>query len=468
MKILDRLKSALKSFNWAASDLPGNVSSSGAAARSFFIPGTRINWDLMTGELLTCPAVQACFNTLFRNLPQSPPYVREKNAAGDWEAVVGHPLTYLLNRPNPRYDGGTLRNMIAYSLYTNGNAYVVIERTKGKEPAELWYVPHDRIELPPNTGEIITTYIMTDMRGVKHYVPAEDMWHIKFALNPRDPRFGLAPLMSSKRPTYSLQLSSNYRANIMRNFGVAGKIISAKEGATDQLEFDPKELKDRIDDQSKGDNVGSTVVTEMPIDVHYPAVTPKDMASDTFEDRDEALICALFGVPPQVALLLVGRLMKTDANWKEAREQFWEDCIMPLNSLNGTQATQRLLPEFEPNKAVLDRMEVAFDYSEVRALQPDLDNLHNRARDDWLANLISKAEWKMATGGKPEPGDENIYYRDMSAPPAISGDGQPLTPLPGKMVDLKMKYPNVFARIEAEIERLDVENEPAPVLNGTH
>lgn len=468
MNIFKRLQAAYKTFNsgnWVDSDLPGNVMSS-RIGNAFYVPGSRVNWDAVTGEIISCPAVQACFNTLFRNLPQAPPALRQKDSSGDMKAVVGHPLVKMLNKPCPLYDGATLRNMMAFSLFTAGDAFCTIERTKGLQAAELWWWPHNRVTIPPNTGEIIEYYLVTDMRGKQITVPAEDMVHLKYGLNPHDPRFGLAPLMSGKRPTYSLQLSSNYRANIMRNMGVAGKIVSAKDNT---IEFDPIELKAKLDDQTKGDNVGSTVVTDYAVDVHYPGVTPKDMASDTFEDRDEALICALFGVPPQVALLLVGRLMKTDANWKEAREQFWEDCIMPLLGLIGSQLGDRLLPEFEVNPKVLETYELGFDYSDVRALQPDLDNLHTRAREDWMANLITLAEWKMETGRKPEPGDELLRYRDMAPAPSVDNQGNPVVPGAKPAAGKSITFPTWSTRIEAELAELEAMHrgsEGEVVLNG--
>ena len=93
-KRIQAARVAVKAFwgsgNWVDSSAPGNVYSS--SRRSHWVPGTVINWDVATGDLWACPAVQACLNWINRNFTQADAMVRQKVKDGRWEAVPDHPL----------------------------------------------------------------------------------------------------------------------------------------------------------------------------------------------------------------------------------------------------------------------------------------------------------------------------------------------------------------------------------------
>lgn len=470
------VKSNFDLGNWNASDRPGNISSTRTYGVSRYVPGTRINWDAAAGEVLSCPAVQACFNVIWRNLPQAITTL-EKKAAAEWKAVPDHPLLDFMERPNPSYDGATLRNMMAYSLFTNGNGFAEIVRTGGGTPAQQWWIPSNRITVAPDQvlKDPIEEWVVTDPNGYRRTVDASNIIHLKQGLHPDDPRFGLATLFSGARSAYTLQLATTYRANILRNFGVMGKMVSPKDP---NISLDPIVVKDLIDNATRGDQVGSTVVVETALDVTTFGTSPKEMALDTYEDRDESLICALFGVPPQVALLLVGRLMKTDANWKEAREQFWEDCLMPLLSLLMGQYYHRMYPEFSLTRDPLQlQREMAGyrltnDFSDIRALQPDLDKEHTRLREDWKVNLIDREQWKQAVGMVALPEDKGLYFTDTQPVPVAPTKPQDGTQngtggaTSGKGYDLTELREDWAGRVSEEMLKAE---EYAPSLrNGVH
>jgi HK97 family phage portal protein len=421
-------KAAFKAFigggDWAASDRPGNIYSSGRR-RSHWLPGTNINWDLVTGDLWTNPAVQACLNWIDRNFTQADPIVREKVKDNRWQIVPDHPLIDLIQDPNPEYDGSILLQSLILSLETNGNAFAVIERDKSGQARELWYVPHHRMWpwTDPGNDQNVVDYYRYWVKNGQVKVPPSDVLHLKYGLDPYDTRLGLAPLASAARGVYSLQQANNYRANILRNGGALGVIISGK---TPDVVFDPAELVERYNAKQGGDNAGSAFAVEAPLDFTFPRNSPEDMAMETIEDRPESDICALIGIPPQVAGLHVGRLSKTYANVTQAREAAWEEKLIPLGSMIAWQMGHKLLPEFagssspEAAKAYLKQYKMDFNYDAVRQLQPDKDALHERLRRDWLANLITLAEWKEATDRVPAPGDDKIHYMDYVAAQQVS------------------------------------------------
>lgn len=431
--VLARLRAAFKTFvgpNWIDSELPGNIYSSGRQGRMHWIPGTQVNWDRITGDLWECPAVQSCLNWIYRNFLQAPPIVEQKDKKGEWSPVPDHPLLALLNRPNPQYDWGILAQGIILSLETNGNAYVILERTGGNAVSELWYAPHTTITpytLPGGSPRVIDYYDY--WLGPKHYhVPPEDVLHIKYGIDPLDQRLGLAPLASASRDVNALQQAGNYRPTILRNFGVIGRVVWPDD--PNVILDDPQGIKNRLDAQSQGDLAGSTVLLDFKAGIEHPKVSAQDMALETIEDRPEADICSLIGIPIQVTGLHGGREAKTYANMKEAREAAWEEKLIPLGSMLSQQIGHRLLPEFlgiRDPKQLQDALSVVrmnFDYRDIRPLQPDLDALHSRALKDWLANLLTLAEWCQIVGRPDPPADvADMRFKDFGGQAPTINEG---------------------------------------------
>lgn len=463
--LLSRFHAARKAWStgldWINSDLPGNRMSTTRRSPAW-VGGTGIDWGRLAGDLWTCPAVQATISWKWRQWPQAPAIMQQRKSDGSTEILATHPLLDMLRQPNPFYDGMILMQGVILDLDTRGEAFVLIERTRGRQVGELHYLPWISVGIvsQPDNPWIIDHYTFTDGRRLIE-VPIEDIIHYRFGINPHDPRRGISPLISGERDVYALQKDSSYRANILRNFGVAGVFITAKDNNVD---FEPKEIGDLYRQKTTGDNVGDAFVSDVPLDVTFPNVTPQSMALDTISDRPESDISALLGIPSQVVGLHVGRLAKTYANAQQAKEAAWEEGMMPLGLLIANQTWYRLGPEFNPKD--YRSLQLAFDYRNVRALQPDLDALYRRANDAWKLNAISLAEWKRMVGMQPADGDDTTYYRDVgggaqlpdSIPSQVQGD------VPVKAIRVLRDgpasgngnghLPNWSERVAAEIEAI--------------
>jgi hypothetical protein len=153
---------------------------------------------------------------------------------------------------------------------------------------------------------------------------------------------------------------------------------------------------------------------------------------------------------------------------------------MPDLNRFACQAGHVLLPQYidvrDPFKraAAVRNLRVAFDYSNVRPLQPDLDALHERARRDWLANLLTLAEWCAAVGRPdPDPAFANMRFRDFAVAVA-PGQINPTTEGVAKGVRRKADAGEDWAqRVIAEMEAIHAEGEEGKQLvvsgrNGVH
>jgi HK97 family phage portal protein len=331
------------------------------------------------------------------------------DAEGEEQPIPDHPLIYRLKRPNPYYDGSVLKWAIFLSLLDDGNAYIGIESNGANEPQELYWLPHDqvRIKRRPRSTNLMDYYEYT-VNGKAQEYARDEIVHLRLGIDPDDPRYGMSGYKALKRQQYTLDQAVNYNANILRNFGTVGAVISPKN-KEDSL--DVQMAVDNHRAKTTGDKVGEILAFEVPVDLQFPKVTPENMALEAMQDRPESDICAVMGVPPQLVNAHVGREMKTYANVKEAKQSFWEETETPYLNMIACQMAWQLLPLYgrDPDKEIL-----SFDTSKVAALQEDRNELHTRAREDWKANLIDRATWKRLVGMKAMPEDEGLFFQDLS------------------------------------------------------
>jgi HK97 family phage portal protein len=375
--------------------------------------GTRINWSSLTADFWQNAAAYSCYRTIALNYTQAPVQLQQQNGEGEWETVSDDPVTALLNKPYaPFWDGSALAWAYLGSLLASGNGYLGIEEGGSGLPERLKWLPHQSVTAERNSGsmELIDWYKYTPEGKSPQRVEIEDIIHLRFGVNLSDPRYGLSGYAALKQQQYTLQQATNYNANILRNGGVPFALAAPKNPSTT---FDPADFVDKAKTKVSGDKVGEWIAWNEPIDLTFPNATPENMALDIMQDRPEADIAAVFGVPPQVAGLHVGRLSKTYANVKEARESFWEETIIPLLLMVYCQIAAALLPRFGYDTT---QYRLYPDLSNIRPLQEDKDKASARVREDYKVGLIDKATALRETGRKPLPEDEGVYFMDTIAP----------------------------------------------------
>jgi phage portal protein BeeE len=403
------LKSFFGGYDWVSSGDPGNKYSSWGG-RGLGLVGTAIDWDRVTGDLLQNSIAVACYKWIWQNFNQAQLQVQKRLPTGDSEVVENHALVALLSSPNAYQDWQTINAALLHDLLCDGNGYLVVNNRAGSIAKGLVWISANRMrpESDDKTGMVpLTHWRLTLPNGGYQNLPVEDVIHFRMGVDPFEPRLGFAPYKSLKRQQYTLDQAANYGANIMRNMGVVGGIATPK---TETLTFDPETFVERWNAKTRGDSVGEILALDVPVDVQFPKNNPQTMALDTIQDRPESDICAVLGVPPQVVGAHVGRLSKTYANMKEAREIAWEETLIPLLNLIAGTLSRYLLPQVVGSEALSQF--VTFNISAIRPLQPDLDALHARARADWQANLIDRATWKRAVGQVALPEDKGVYYQD--------------------------------------------------------
>src|SRR5205823_189070 len=102
-----------------------------------------------------------------------------------------------------------------------------------------------------------------------------------------------------------------------------------------------------------------------------------------------------------VAGLGAGLAAATYSNFAQARRMAYESNIVPSQRLLGSEIESQLVPDFGDAR----QLRFGFDNRKVRILQTDEDELHARAREGWLAGLLTRNRALQLIGEPPDAGD---------------------------------------------------------------
>jgi phage portal protein BeeE len=419
---LDNIKANLHDGLKTASGLfsnGGGTSTNGNAGynwggRSLFgaSAGTAIRWDQVTGQITDNPIAFTCLSIICDNFVQARIVVEKKQAGEDkYEREPSHPVNTLFAHPNPFYSWDYLTKGVISSQWGTGDAYIGVERDGSGKPVELYWLPAG---VTPRYQTGTLKLIGWNYQQGKQITPVDlpDILHIPMGVNPQRPGFGMSGWQTLKQSQYILQQGDNYTANVMRNNGTVGGLITPKvlkdtDGSIIQPTLDGKSVVDMWRAKTQGDRVGEMAYLDFPMDVTFPNNTPENLSISTILDRPENNICAVFRVSIMLVGAYGGRESKTYANLQEARQGLWEERLLPDQATIASQLTTQLLSQFSDNSGGAYR--IAYDTSGIRALQPDADALHKRYREDFRADLITRADFKRGTKQQVNPEDENVY-----------------------------------------------------------
>jgi HK97 family phage portal protein len=344
---------------------------------SYYAPstsyGSNLDYEREAGALEQNAIVMACINSIMSAFPEAPMQVMKETSDGPVE-VKRHKMTQLVRKPNPYYSGRLLWQSTVFSYNLNGNAYWLKVRNASGQVVELWYEPHFNIRCrwPENGSEFISHY---EVYRHPHWlrVEREDVIHFRFGIDPHNPRYGLSKLASALREVFTDNQGARYTAAMLRNFGIPGVVLSPKgDGYIDDTEA----VKMLFMQKFSGDRVGEPMVMERALDVAMLSFSPDKMDLKSLRRIPEERIPALLSWPAVVAGLGAGLDRSTYNNMDEARQQAYEQNIIPTQQVLADDLDTQLMPDMgDPNTEA-----VAFDLKKVRVLQDD----ENKKAQRWV------------------------------------------------------------------------------------
>lgn len=356
-------------------------------------------------------------------------YQRRRN--GERHARPDHPLQKLIEKPNPFITQQEMVEIILISLNISGNNYQAKVRTNAGLPAQLWFLRPDRVQIIPSREEYIQGY-RYEVTGVKKDFEPEDIMHMKY-YDPANDYYGLSPIAVAGR----VGDVDNAATDFLKRFFDQGVqipgMLTYKAGHVTRAE------KDRIRKKWRSLYGGYKKWTDIAVideDVAYQKIglDMREMDFGNLRSMSEARICSVFGVPPILAGIQIGLERSTFANYREAKKSFWEETMMPV--------FRKIRDKFQNELAVDfgDDIEVDFDFSQVQALQEDVNEAWRRATEAFKASMITRNMALAEIGQDPVTGGD-VFLQSMM-----------LLEVPAKSGSKMFVMPTTFKQIETPPE----------------
>jgi hypothetical protein len=140
----------------------------------------------------------------------------------------------------------------------------------------------------------------------------------------------------------------------------------------------------------------------------------------------EARVSAVIGVPSILAGMSVGLRYATYSNAKTLREFFTEQKLIPLWDMVAQEITHQILKVDYPDSS---NLEARYDYTDVRALQTDTNEIYERMNLAVQGGWVTVAEARQSVG-LPTTTEQDVYLlgTDKTSVPAnMLRDYQPAT-----------------------------------------
>lgn len=341
-----------------------------------------------------------------RNLPEPPLRVYFPGEDGKPEAQPDHELAPLFGSPNlARHTMARLIGGLALSWILDGNAYLVLTGRKGLAgyPSEMYYVPHWQMRPVADSNDPAVLSYYEHRNGLKLTKYAiDEVVHLAFGVDPDNTLLGCSALKSTMRMVMSDEEISIYCQHV----GIRTAIISPEHADTTIQEEDMELLEQKFLERSSGPLKGKPMVFNKKLGIGYFGMTPAEMAIDKLTQIPETRICAAIGIPAIVLGLAAGLNRSTFSNYGEAREAATEDYCVPFWRALGEAFTTQLLIDADRAAGYT----VAFDLTEVRAIQEDETERQSRVFQAWTNDLLTQNEARAMLGMRSDlAGGERLH-----------------------------------------------------------
>lgn len=389
--------SALKSLSWGGHGhgafVPPLVHGAGFAVLP---PGAEFDYLKVAGDLRSNTVVAICNAWYATNFPTARPQIGTwDHSSGEFtplgsdggprtqKRAASHPaLRLLTTRPNP-FD--TWRQVWASTIEdfnVDGNAFWL---KAGGDPYEVYWLPRCRVHIEPNNGDPalgpVLYYEHHAPNGRKTRYRPDQIVHFRDGIDPLAPHLGISRLRTAVRSIATLNTGETYSAATARN-GHAGLLVTPKGadvGMPYTVSTEEKELRDivdRINRGTTGENAGKAQWASSPMDVHHLGYGPEAMRIAEILNRPETNVAAILGLNTMVLGLPSSAGTRSYANYAEADAQAWKNGLIPRQDAFAEAVTDALIrPEFD------DSLAMAWDRSAVDALREDADAKAKRAID---------------------------------------------------------------------------------------
>ncbi|MEO0641908.1 MAG: phage portal protein [Pseudomonadota bacterium] len=287
--------------------------------------------------------------------------------------------------------GQPLIETLAAHVLLHGNSYVHIIKDAGSQPAELFALRPDRVQIvTDDTGwPCAADY---SVAGDQRRIPIEDeegwpsLIHIK-AMHPLEDHYGASALAAAHQAIQIHNAASSWNRALLDNAArPSGALVyDTGDGAgltSDQFDRLKSELAAAF---SGSANAGRPMLLDGGLKWQSMALSPADMDFATLKSTAAREVALAFGVPPML-LGLPGD--NTYSNYREANRALWRLTLLPLANKLFSALKEGLAPWFPD-------AELAVDLDLVPALSEDRERLWKQVSD---ADFLTREEKRQMLG----------------------------------------------------------------------
>lgn len=361
--------------------------------------------------------------------------VQNRGQGEEWTEDPGHPLRRLLMRPNEMMDEAAFIRSWIVNADTAGKFYAEIVRAQGSRlPAELHPLNPALVAPIPGKGRGGIAAYEFKQGSQKVIIKAEDML-VYTMYNPTSKWQGLSPLQVCLGSVDADSAQTDFIRAFFNNAGVPSGMLKIKGRKIDEEESQRIRAKwhykyGRAMSGWSGLNptFGGLAgrpwgnqhdVAIMDEDAEYQKIGSglNELESQAIRSFTESRIAMAFGVPPLIIYSYTGLLRATYSNLKEAWRGFWDATLNPLYKEYRAWLTWSLLPEFVDEELIYgERVRLNWDMTQVAALQEDVKEKEQRARENFKAGGITLNEYRSTIGAPADPNGDYYLRLKIYAP----------------------------------------------------
>ena len=367
-------------------------------------------------------AVVSCLQVLGTAFGEAKLKVFQMNEVGELEVFPNHQLTMLFQRPNPYMSGDVVQNYLVQSMHISGDAYLLKQKNEAGQLVALYPLMPENVT-PKGSDETLIEYYEYQVKNQKIALDRDMIAHFRMGLDPTNHRQGFSPVKSLLREIYGDESAGQMATSILANMGVPSYLITPKDeyGLTEE---EGESISKAFQRRTGGQNRGKPLVLSGGVNIEKLAFSPKDLEIGDLRESFESRVSSVLGIPSIIAGLEVGLKYATYSNAKTLREFFTEQKLIPLWDMVAQEITHQILKVDYPNSS---NLEARYDYTDVRALQTDTNEIYERMNLGVQGGWVTVAEARQSVGLPTTP-DQDVYLlpsEKVTVPANMLRDYQP-------------------------------------------
>jgi len=366
--------------------------------------------------------VYKCIYTISHNFASVPVEI-SKYIGEEKNILTDNPAFNVFKTYNPWQTGYDFWESVIGYLEMTGECFV-LKLYQGIKIVALVVLRPDKIIVNPSDTELIKNYTFVN-NGKRYTIPSNEILYLKY-FNPTSDYRGLSPM---KAALYDIDLdlkavSSNTKTfeNSARPSGV---LTTEQQLGAHSWERFKKEFNEKY----AGDlNKGKILFLDSGMTWKQIGLSSKDMQYMEQRKWSKDIIRQIYGVPPIYLMDFSDSSVLANAGIQETL--LWTETIIPKQIKIASIINKWLISELSSDSEV----KFSFDNSDVRALQPDRDQLSKRYKEGMMAGAITPNDIRENVFKLERSNDPSMdqHYISSSLIPIDMSSNEPKSPEPTK------------------------------------